>query len=72
MYDDGDLDEPRYFTYPHQANENRVMCALRAIVPAATDEQLVEVVDALTELIGEKTNDLDDKINRRGQWDPDY
>ena len=37
-----------------------------------SDEDALEVVVILEEMIEEKTDDLDDKINQRGMYDPDY
>jgi hypothetical protein len=65
-----ELDGP--FGYPFQHRQRRVYDAVKAMIPTATDDQVKEFIDAMGSIVEEKSDDLVDRIERRGRHDPDY
>lgn len=53
--------------------EYRAERDLRKVLAENLPEEAAEkIFDAVKEFVEAKCADLDDKINKRGQWDPDW
>jgi hypothetical protein len=71
MYDENEpLEGP--FGYDFQHRQRRVYDAVKAMIPTASDAQVTEFIDAMDAIVEEKTDDLRDRMERRGRHDPDY
>ena len=60
------------FGYSWQHRQRRVYDVVKAMIPTATDDQVKEFIDAMDAIVEDKSDDLVDRIERRGRHDPDY